>query len=167
MVNQADAQKVAVTGWHVVATIHDERRTLERRTLQVPRHPVPRFAGDEWPHLVGWICARTDLDFRQSHFHGLNERFGARADRDDHADRHATLASTAERGADGCVSSHFNVGIGQQNHVVFRTTERLHALAVLRAGFVNVLGNRCATDEADRLHVGMLEQTVYSDFIAL
>ena len=167
VIDQADAQKVAVTGWHIVATVHDQRRTRERRTLQVPRHPVPRLAGDEWPHLVGGVSARTDLDLRQSRFHSFNERLGARADGDDHADRHATLARTAKGGADRSVSRHFNVGVRQQDHVVFRAAQRLHALAVLRAGFVNVLGNRCATDEADRLNVWMLEQTVYSDFIAL
>ena len=53
------------------------------------------------------------------------------ADGDDLRDRHAALAGGAVGGADGRVGGHVDVGVGQDDHVVLRAAERLHALAVL------------------------------------
>ena len=51
--------------------------------------------------------------------------------------------------------------------MVLRAAERLHALAVVRAGLVDVLRDGRRADEAQRLHVRMREQRVDDDLVAL
>ena len=70
-------------------------------------------------------------------------------DRDDDRDRHAALAGRAVAGGDRGVGGGVDVGVGQHDHVVLGAAERLHPLAVLRAGLVDVAGDRrcCPTNE--------------------
>ena len=89
------------------------------------------------------------------------------ADRDDLRDRHAALAGRAVGGADGGVGGHVDVGVGEHDHVVLRPAERLHALAVLRAGLVDIARDRRRADEADRGDVRVLEDRVDRDLVAL
>ena len=51
--------------------------------------------------------------------------------------------------------------------MVLRPAERLHALAVLRAGLVDVARDRRRADEADRGDVLVLEQRVDRDLVAV
>jgi len=51
--------------------------------------------------------------------------------------------------------------------VILRAAERLHALAVLRAGLVDVVRDRRGADEADRLYLRMREQRIDDDLVAL
>ena len=55
------------------------------------------------------------------------------ADRDDDADGHAALAGRAEARVDRGVGGDVEVGVGQDDHVVLRSAQRLDAL-VVRAG---------------------------------
>ena len=82
-------------------------------------------------------------------------------------DRHAALAGRAVGGRDRGVGGHLDVGVGQHDHVVLGAAQRLHPLAVLRARLVDVAGDRRRADEADRGDVGMLEQRVDGDLVAL
>ena len=65
------------------------------------------------------------------------------------------------------VGRHVDVGVGQHDHVVLGAAERLHALAVLGAGLVDVPRDRRRADEADRGDVGMLEHPVDRDLVAV
>ena len=55
-----------------------------------------------------------------------------------HRDRHAALAGRAVGRADQRVDRLLEVGVGHHDHVVLGAAERLHALAVARAGLVDV-----------------------------
>ena len=81
-------------------------------------------------------------------------------DRDHDRDRHAALTRRAVPGRDGGVGGGVDVGVGEHDHVVLRTTERLHPLAVLGAGLVDVARDRGAADERDGIDVGVREQRV-------
>ena len=63
----------------------------------------------------------------------------------------------AVAGRDRCVRGHVDVGIGQHDHVVLRSAERLHPLAVARTGLVHVAGDRRGADEGHRRDVRVLE----------
>src|SRR4029079_14735787 len=82
-------------------------------------------------------------------------------------DRHATLAGRAVGGADGRVGGQVDVRVGQDDHVVLRPAERLHALAVLRDRLVDVARDRCRADEADGGHVRVLEDGVDRNLVAV
>ena len=65
------------------------------------------------------------------------------------------------------VGGHVDVGVGQHDHVVLRTAERLHALAVPGPGLVDVAGDRRGADERDGLDVGVLEHAIDRHLVAL
>ena len=51
--------------------------------------------------------------------------------------------------------------------MVLRTAQRLHALAVVGTRLVDVLGNRRRSDKTQCLDVGMLQQSIHRDLVAL
>ena len=87
----------------------------------------------------------------------------------------ATTAETAmhrspaepKPGVDRGVGGEVEVGVGQHDHVVLRAPERLDPLAGARAGLVDVPRDRRGADERDGLHVGVLEQPVDRDLVAV
>ena len=90
----------------------------------------------------------------------LDERVADVADCDRDGDRHAALAGRAVAGADQRVGGLVEIRVGHHDEMVLRAAERLHALAVLRAVRVDVLGDRRRADEAHRRDVRVLEQRV-------
>ena len=92
---------------------------------------------------------------------------GRVADGDGDGDRHAALACRAVRGADESVGGLIEIGIGHDDHVVFCAAERLHALAVLCAFAVDVLGDGGRADEADGLDGGVREDGVDGGLVAV
>ena len=86
-----------------------------------------------------------------------------------HRDRygHATLARRAVGGADQRIDRLLEIGVGHHHHVVLGAAQRLHALAVLGAALVDVLRDRGRADEAQRLHLGMIEQRIDGELVAL
>ena len=60
-----------------------------------------------------------------------------------------------------------NVGIGHDHHVVFCAAQRLNAFAVVCAGFIDVIRNRCGADEADGFDIRVFQQGIHRLFIAL
>jgi hypothetical protein len=100
------------------------------------------LARDERAHLRRGVEAVADLDLRQALLDRADELVAGVADGDDDRDRHAALAGRAVAGAHGGVGRHVDVGVGQDDHVVLGAAERLHALAVLRSGLVDVARDR-------------------------
>ena len=125
------------------------------------------LARDERAHLDAVLEAVADLDLRQPQLDRLDEPVARVADGDDLRDRHAALAGRAVGGADRRVGGQVDVGVGEDDHVVLRPAERLHALAVLRPGLVDVARDRRRADEADRSDVRVLEDRVDSDLVAV
>ena len=75
--------------------------------------------------------------------------------------RHATFARAAKRRLDDAARGVLHVGVGHEDDVILRAAVGLHALAVLRAGFVDVARDRRRADERNRLHLRMREQCVH------
>ncbi len=77
------------------------------------------------------------------------------------------LAGGAVAGADQRVDRLVHVRVGHDDHVVLGAAEGLHALIVLAAFLVDVLGDRRGADEADRVDVRMMEQGVDGLLVAV
>ena len=56
---------------------------------------------------------------------------------------------------------------GNDQHVVLGAAQRLNALAIAGGGFIDVLGHRRGAHETDGFHIGMLQQAVDGNAIAL
>ena len=97
----------------------------------------------------------------------VDEPVADRADGDDDRDGHAPFAGGAVARRDRGVGGHVDVGIGQHDHVVLRSAERLHPLAVARAGLVHVAGDRRGADEGHRRDVRVLEDPVHRRLVAV
>ena len=128
---------------------------------------VAVLARHERAHLDALLEAVADLDLRQAQLDRVDELVARVADGHDLGDRHAALAGRAVGRAHRRVGGHVDVGVGEDDHVVLRPAERLHALAVLRPGLVDVARDRGRADEADRGDVGMLEHRVDRDLVAV
>ena len=135
--------------------------------LDVARHLVAVLAGDERAHLVAVLAGRADLDVGDAVLDLGDQVVGDGLAGEHDRDGHAPLAGRAVGGADRGVGGHVEVGVGQHEHVVLGAAEGLHALAVLGAGLVDVLGDRRGADEADGLDVGVLEQAVDGHLVAV
>ena len=92
---------------------------------------------------------------------------GVVADGDGDGDGHAALAGGAVGGADESVGGLVEIGVGHDDHVVLRAAEGLHALAVLCAGGVDVLGDGGRADEGDGLDGGVREDGVDGGLVAV
>ena len=97
----------------------------------------------------------------------LDELVGDAPDGDHRGDRHAALPRRAEAGVDRGVGREVEVGVGKHHHVVLRAAQGLHALAVRGAGLVDVPGDGRGADERHRLDVGVFEQPVDGDLVAV
>ena len=107
------------------------------------------------------------LTFGSRSLIAADERIGRVADGDDHRHGHAALAGRAVGRADRRVRGHVDVRVRQDDHVVLRAAERLHALPVRGAGRVDVLRDRRRADEADGGDVRVLEDRVDRDLVAV
>ena len=69
----------------------------------------------------------------------------------------AMQRSPAQPKAEACMRRDglIQIGVGHDDQVILRAAGRLHAFAVLRAGFVDVLGDAGRADERDRAHQRM------------
>ena len=154
-------------GPHVVTPIDDDRGAVRCGTIDVAAHLVAMLTGDQRAHLVVGLVARTDLDRRDPLGDLADELVGDRLGGEDDADRHAPLAGGAVAGRHRGVGGHVEIGVGEHEHVVLRPAEGLDALAVLRSRLVDVAGDRRRADEADGGDVGVLEEPVDGDFVAM
>ena len=156
-------------------TWHDRARGRRRR----PSAPAPRRAdqsrrsaratpGDDRAHLAAGVPAGTDLD-----------RPAPRAPPTRPARRRRAPTATAteiamqrwpaepKAGGGEVVGGEVEVGVGQHDRVVLRAAERLHPLAVRGAALVDVLRDRRRADERHGGDVGVVEQRVDRDLVAV
>ena len=112
-----------------------------------------RRAGDDRAHFG--VEVHTVFDHQRFGSGGQHwqQAFGHITDQDSNRNRHAALASRTVTRANQGVYRLFEVSIRHDNHVVFGTAQGLHALAMVRARFVNIVGNRCRTDKGHGLDI--------------
>jgi hypothetical protein len=150
------------------AAVDDEFGAFLHADVDVAEHLLHVLLGDQRPHLGVRIGRRADLQRAHPRRQRLDQLVGGLlAHRHRHRNRHAALAGRAVAGAHQRVGRLVHVGVGHHDHVVLGAAERLHALAVVRAGPVDVLGDRRRADEADRLDVGMVQDRVDDLLVAV
>ena len=104
-------------------------------------------------------------------FGGLAEPFdqgiGDLADRHRDAAGHAALAGAAKRRELKCPHGLVEIGVGHDDEMVLGAAGRLDPLAVLRAGHVNVPGDRRRADERDRTHQRVSQERIDALLVAV
>jgi hypothetical protein len=90
------------------------------------------------------VAVEPVADPQRGHAGGdlFDQGIGDGLDGDEDADGHAAFPGGTEAGVDGGVGGQFEVGVGQDQHVVLGTAEGLDALAVPGRGLVDVLRDR-------------------------
>ncbi len=166
-VDERGAEEEAVAVERTLAAVDDNARPFAHRAVEVGRDAVAVLARDRRPHLRLGILPGPMRDCRQPRAIASTSRSPTsptattteiamhRSPAEPYAARH--------RGVGGRV----DVGIGQHDHVVLGAAQRLHPLAVRGAGLVDVARHRCGTDEAHRGDVGVFEDPVDCDRVAL
>ncbi|MDT4820639.1 hypothetical protein FQZ97_537850 [compost metagenome] len=143
------------------ATIHQQRGAFLDALLDIAGDAFQRGAGDDRPHLGFEVGAVEHLESPGAFDQFRHDLLGSLvAHEDGHADSHAALAGRTVGGADQGVHHLVDIGVGHDHQVVLRAAQGLDALAVARAGLVDVIGDGRGADERDRLNVGMFEQRV-------
>ena len=134
---------------------YDGRRAAGRRAVMTG--PISL-----WGRRRGRRSSRGALDDRGGEPLGRLVAHG-----DDRGDRHAALAGAAERGRGDRVGGDVEVRVGQHDRVVLRAAERLRALAVRGRRLVDVLRDGRRPDERDGVDLGVGQQRVDRDLVAL
>ena len=169
VVDERDAQEepVALLVEGVLAAVGHDGRTLPAATVEVGGHPVAVLLGDQRAHLCLGLGAVLDDDLGQAFLDGLDERVMDVTDGDQGGDGHAALSGAAVAGRNGGICGHADVGVGQHEHVVLGTAQRLDTLARTRPALVDLLGRGRRADERDGRDVRMLGQAADGDAVTL
>ena len=129
--------------------------------------PLARLRRHHRSHFRAGVEAGADLDLTRPPRHLLDQVVGDLAGGDRNRDRHAALAGRAEAGGRELVGGVAEVSAGDDDRVVLRPAERLHPLAVLGRPGVDVGGDRGRANERDRRDVGVVQQRVDRDLVAV
>jgi hypothetical protein len=151
----------------VAAAVDDELRAFLDADADVALDAFERLLRDDRAHLGVELHAVLDLQRLRALGQLGHDLVGHVADQHRDADRHAALAGRAVGRADQRIDGLVDVRRRHHDHVVLRAAQRLHALAVVRAGLVDVVRDRRRADERQRLHVGMRRAAVDRDLVAL
>ena len=145
VVEQRGAEVEAFLRRVLLARIDEQRGAFLQADVDIGSDLVAVLAGDERTHV--------DTEFYLLCFflQQLHQRIPGGAHRHHRRDRHAALARRAVGRADQRVGGELEVRIRQHHRVVLRAAQRLHALAGLRRGLVDVPGDRGGSDEGDCL----------------
>ena len=125
------------------------------------------FPGDERAHLRLRVLRGADLEFRDPLLEERQQPVARVPDRHHHGDRHAALARRTVGGRDRCVRCQFEIRIRQNQHVILRAAQSLHALALLCPLLVEGTGHRRGAHEAQGRHVGMRDQCLHGHAVAV
>jgi len=163
----AGEEAVLVAGHLQAAAVDDELGAFLLAQRDVALDALLRLARDDRAHLGVELHAVLDLERAGALGQLRDDPVADVAHQHRHADGHAAFAGRAVASADQRVHGLLEIRVGHHHHVVLRAAQRLHALAVVRAGLVDVLRDRRRADEAERLHVGVREQRVHRQLVAL
>ena len=144
-----------------IAAIDHQARTLVLRHLDVIHDFFAMFTGHQRAHFEAGIEAGADaqrFDARLQDIDQLVGNFVADADTD--RDCHAAFAGGTVGRAHERVGDVFEVGIGQDQHVILGAAHGLAALAVGGGGGVDVFRDRGRANETDRLDARVVQQCI-------
>ena len=169
-VKQRAADKIAVliALQREAAAVDNQLGAFADALVDVTQHLFLVHLGDHGTHLGGIVGGRADLQRLDAGLEFFHQRIGglfAHGDRD--RDCHAALAGGAIARAHQRVGCLVHVGVGHDHHVVLGAAQGLHALAVGGAARIDIFGDRGGADKADRLDVGMVEQRVDGELVAV
>ena len=170
LVEEAAAEKepVRLLGHLEAAPVHHEARALLHSQIDVAPDLVAVLARDERPHLRRIVRRRPDLELPDPGRHRFDQFVrSALAHGHRHRDRHAALARRAVGRAHQRLGRDLDVRVGHHHHVVLRSAQRLHALAVHRAGGEHVFRDRGRADEAHRGDARIGEQRIHRLLVAV
>ena len=150
-----------------LAAVHQQLCAFGHARIDVALDALACGIGHDGAHLGGQVFAIEHLQGFGA-LDQLGQDFvGHIAHQHGHADRHAALARRAVACTNQRVHGLVDVGIGHDDQVVFCAAQGLHALAVVRTCFVDVIGNRRRAHKADGFHIGVFQQRVHGFFVAL
>ncbi len=138
--------------------VADDGDVVVRCARHVTRDPVAVLIRDERTEVARRVVAGADVEAIHALGDLCHERVANVAHRDDDADGHAALAGRAEARVDRGVGGDVEVGVGQHDHVVLRSAQRLDALVVRAGALVHRSGDRCRTHEANGVNARVIEQ---------
>ena len=96
---------------------------------------------DERPH-VAVAPPVTDLEAADSLGNPRDELVANRVDGDDGRNRHTALACRPEPGIHRRVGGQVEIRVGEHDHVVFCSSERLHSLSAMATPLIDVARDR-------------------------
>ena len=164
---RADEKSIFVAGHDRLAAIDHQVRTLFDAAIDIAHDAIARSTGDDGAHFDRRIGAGADGDLSRTACETLEQRLCGVAHGNDGRNGHAALAGRAIARADDGFRGKVEIGIGQHDCVILGAAQRLHTLAVLRPGFVDVACDRGGTHERNRLDQRMLQQRIDRILVAM
>ena len=140
-------EAILVAGDHEIAPVQDESRAVLLRLGDDACDALLGLRGDDRAHVRALLHAVAHSDALAQGLDPCDHLVSGVADRHGHGDGHAALAGGAERGRVEVLRGAVHVCVGHDDRVVLGTAQGLHALAVLRTCFVDVLGDRGGAHE--------------------
>ena len=148
-------------------SIHQQLGAFTHTLCDVAADAIQRGLGDDRAHFSRQVFAVQDLQGFGALDQFGHDFVGHIAHQHRHTDGHATLSSRAVGSTNQGIDHLVQIGVRHDHHVVFRATQSLHALAMVGASLVDVVGNRRGTDKADGFDIGVHQQGVHRFFVAL
>ena len=149
-----------MAGERGVPSVENGHGSFARCLCNGPLDARPALWANDRAHAGGFLQPVPDLDGAGEIGNGVAKCLLRFADSD--GDRHgqAALAGAAEGTVADDAGGGFEIGVGQDDDMVLRSTLALDAFAGLGAAGVDIPGDRRRADEADGPHLGMVEQRV-------
>lgn len=158
---RADKVAVGVLGVLVAAAIEEDGGTLLLSAVNEAHDALLAVRGDDGTKIGAFFESSANLELLCALGNVIQPLLGL-ADHDERAQGHAALAGGTKGGTDNAVDEVVLVAVGQNGSVVFGTQVGLDTLAVGRAAAEDVLAGLVATDKADSLDGGVVEDKVDS-----
>ena len=167
VVEEGDAGKEPVAFEGGGAAVNNQGCARGCSLVDIVVGAIERLAGDHRTHLRRRIGAVSNDQLVGAHFDGFNQRICDIADGHHHRDRHTSFSGRTVGRAHGGVGGKVEICVGQDHHVVLRTTQRLDPLAVRRRGVIDVLGDRARPDKAHGFDIGMFDEPIDGHLVAV
>ncbi len=161
------SDEIAVFFFANLAAIQQKFRAFIDALLNITEHAFFMFRRNHRTHRHRWIKAVADMNLFRDFHHTFAQHVVRFANRENNAASETALTGATEAGFHCGGNGFFHVRIRHDDEKVFRAAECLHALAVFRAGFINILGHRRGANERDAFDVGMAKNRVDGFFLAV
>ena len=147
-----------MSGHDQAAAIDNEIGSFVHAKIDVAANFLVVSLRDQGSHVVTVVDAGADFQVRDLLLQLLDNGIGCViTDADGYRNRHAAFATGTEGRTHQRADSIVDIGVRHDDRVILCPAQRLHSLAVFRAGGVDVLGNRGGADEAHGLDAGVVQ----------